>query len=114
LPALWRDLTEKGHWYGEIWNRRKNGEMYPEMLTISAVRNAQGQTQQYIGLFSDITALKTHEQQLEHIAHYDVLTTLPNRVLLADRLQQSLTQSQRRGGNRRGDPARPGRFQGDQ
>ena len=97
FAALWRDLTEKGHWYGEIWNRRKDGETYPEMLTISAVRNAQGQTQQYVGLFSDITTLKTHQQQLEHIAHYDMLTTLPNRVLLADRLQQALTQSQRRG-----------------
>ena len=97
FATLWRNLTEKGHWDGEIWDRRKNGEIYPEMLTISAVRNAQGQTQQYVGLFSDITALKTHEQQLEHIAHYDALTTLPNRVLLADRLQQALTQSQRRG-----------------
>ena len=54
--AMWRDLIEKGHWYGEIWNRRKNGEVYAEMLTISAVRDAQGSTQQYVALFSDITA----------------------------------------------------------
>ena len=95
--AMWRDLIEKGHWYGEVWNRRKNGEVYAEMQTISAVRDAQGNTQQYVALFSDITALKEHERQLEHIAHYDALTGLPNRVLLADRLHQAMAQAQRRG-----------------
>ncbi len=95
--ALWRDLSEQGHWYGEIWNRRKDGQVYAEMLTISAVRDAQGKTQQYVALFSDITPLKEHEQQLEHIAHYDALTSLPNRVLFADRLQQAMVQAQRRG-----------------
>jgi diguanylate cyclase (GGDEF)-like protein/PAS domain S-box-containing protein len=95
--AMWRDLIENGNWYGEIWNRRKNGEVYAEMLTISAVRDAEGNTRHYVALFSDITALKEHEKQLEHIAHYDALTTLPNRVLLADRLQQAMTQAQRRG-----------------
>ena len=95
--AMWADLIEKGYWYGEIWNRRKNGELYAQMLTISAVRDAQGQTQQYVALSSDITALKEHGQKLEYIAHYDALTTLPNRVLLADRLQQSMTLTQRRG-----------------
>ncbi|MFZ4623776.1 MAG: EAL domain-containing protein, partial [Rhodoferax sp.] len=95
--ALWHHLKEKGHWYGEIWNRRKNGEVYPEMQTISAVRDAEGAVLQYVALFSDITALKEHERQLEHIAHYDVLTTLPNRVLFADRLHQAMTQAQRRG-----------------
>ena len=93
--AMWRDLIERGHWYGEIWNRRKNGEVYAEMLTIGAVRDAQGSTQQYVALFSDITVLKEHEKQLEHIAHYDALTTLPNRVLLADRLHQAMAQVQR-------------------
>ncbi|MBK9441954.1 MAG: EAL domain-containing protein [Comamonadaceae bacterium] len=95
--ALWRSLHEKGHWYGEIWNRRKNGDVYPEMQTISAVRDASGAVLQYVALFSDITALKEHERQLEHIAHYDVLTTLPNRVLFADRLHQAMVQAQRRG-----------------
>ena len=95
--ALWHDLIENGHWYGEIWNRRKNGEVYAEMLNINAVRDAQGNTYQYVALFSDITAFKQHERQLEHIAHYDALTTLPNRVLLADRLQQAMSQAQRRG-----------------
>ena len=94
--AMWRDLVEKGHWLGEIWNRRKSGEVYAEMLTISAVRDGQGKTRHYVALFSDITSIKEHEQQLEHIAHYDALTTLPNRVLLADRLHQAMAQVQRR------------------
>ncbi len=94
--ALWRDLTVKGHWEGEIWNRRKNGEVYAEMLAISAVRDAQGHTRQYVALFSDITPLKEHESQLERIAHYDALTALPNRVLLADRMNQAMSQVQRR------------------
>ncbi len=95
--SLWRELTEKGHWYGEIWNRRKNGEIFAEMLTISAVYDDQGNTRHFVALCSDITALKEHEKQLEHIAHYDVLTTLPNRVLLADRLHQAMAQEPRRG-----------------
>ncbi|WP_296498922.1 PAS domain S-box protein [Rhodoferax sp.] len=72
---LWRDLQAKGHWYGEVWNRRKNGEVYAEMQTISTVRDAQGNPQHYVSLFSDISALKSHQNQLEHIAHYDALTT---------------------------------------
>lgn len=94
--ALWRDLAEKGYWYGEIWNRRKNGEVYAEMLTISGVCDSQGHTRQYVALFSDITALKEHARQLEHMAHYDSLTMLPNRTLLADRLQQAMAQAERR------------------
>jgi diguanylate cyclase (GGDEF)-like protein/PAS domain S-box-containing protein len=95
--TLWRNLVEKGHWYGEVWNRRKNGEVYAEMITVSAIRDTQGNIRQYVALFSDITTLKEHEQQLEHIAHYDALTSLPNRVLLADRLRQAMAQTQRRG-----------------
>ena len=95
--AMWHDLIAKGHWYGEIWNRRKNGEVYAEMLTISNVRDAQGQAQHYVALFSDISALKAHQNQLEHIAHFDALTSLPNRVLLADRLRQAIAHTQRRG-----------------
>ncbi len=97
--ALWHDLTSKGHWYGEIWNRRKNGEVYAEMITISAVRDADGQTKHYVALFSDITPMKMHQQQLEHIAHYDGLTGLPNRLLLSDRLEQAMAQTQRHGGS---------------
>ncbi|MEI7429800.1 MAG: EAL domain-containing protein [Betaproteobacteria bacterium] len=94
---LWHTLTENGYWSGEIWNRRKNGEAYAEILTISAVRNAQDETQQYVAFFTDITALKEHQRQLEHLAHFDALTNLPNRVLLADRLQQAIAQAERRG-----------------
>ncbi len=92
---MWQDLIDKGHWYGELWNRRKDGEVYAQTLTISAVRDAGGKTQNYVALFTDITAMKNHQRQLEHIAHYDTLTNLPNRVLFADRLQQAIVQSQR-------------------
>ena len=95
--TLWRDLTDKGHWYGEIWNRHKNGTLYAAMQTISAVRSSDGQVTHYLALFSDITASKNHQIALEHIAHYDSLTNLPNRVLMADRLQQGIVQAQRRG-----------------
>jgi diguanylate cyclase (GGDEF)-like protein/PAS domain S-box-containing protein len=94
--TLWRELTEQGHWYGEVWNRRKTGEVYAGMQTISAVRDAQGNTRHYVALFSDITALKAHESELEQIAHFDALTGLPNRALLADRLHQATVQAQRR------------------
>ena len=66
---MWRDLVEKGHWYGEIWNRRKNGEVFAELETITTVRNAAGQPSHYVALFSDITSYKEHQVQLEHIAH---------------------------------------------
>ncbi|MEI7611388.1 MAG: EAL domain-containing protein [Betaproteobacteria bacterium] len=95
--AMWRDLLEKGNWTGEIWNRRKSGEVYPEMLTISAVADEHGVAQHYVALFTDISPMKAHEKQLEHMAHYDVLTGLPNRVLLADRMRQAMVQAQRRG-----------------
>jgi diguanylate cyclase (GGDEF)-like protein/PAS domain S-box-containing protein len=93
--AMWVGLKDKGYWYGEVWNSRKNDEVYVAMQTISAVRDPQGRIQQYVALFSDITALKEHENQLEHIAHYDALTNLPNRVLLADRLRQGMVLAQR-------------------
>jgi diguanylate cyclase (GGDEF)-like protein/PAS domain S-box-containing protein len=95
--GLWQELQGKGHWQGEIWHQRKNRELYPAMLTISAVHNPAGFVQNYVALFSDITTQKAHQGQLEHIAHYDALTNLPNRVLLADRLKQAMLQAQRRG-----------------
>lgn len=95
--AMWRALTADGYWNGEIWNRRKDGRVYAEMLTISAVQDPGGRTMNYVALFSDITAMKEYQQRLESIAHYDGLTNLPNRTLLADRLQQTMAQSQRRG-----------------
>lgn len=93
---MWQSLLEKGHWYGEVWNRRRNGDIYAQMLNISAVCNADGRPRHYVGLFTDITEIKAHQQQLEHIAQYDVLTDLPNRMLFADRLQQAMMQAQRR------------------
>ncbi|MCK9531598.1 MAG: EAL domain-containing protein [Gammaproteobacteria bacterium] len=93
---MWRSMREQGYWMGEIWNRRKGGEVYAEMLTISAVRDPRGEIQQYVGLFFDITLQKQQQQQLEYSAHYDSLTRLPNRVLLADRLHQSMKQAERR------------------
>lgn len=96
FAALWQSLSERGHWSGEVWNQRRNGEVFATLQTISAVRDAEGQTRQYVALMTDITALKEHEQQLEHIAHYDLLTRLPNRVLFADRLHQAMIQAARR------------------
>ena len=95
--AMWHDLHAHDSWSGEVWNRRKDGEVFVEMLTISAVRDARGHVVQYVAMFSDITTLKEHQSQLDHIAHFDALTNLPNRLLLADRLQQAMSQAQRRG-----------------
>ena len=92
---MWRALGEKRLWSGEIWNRRKNGELYAQILTISRVDDEAGQVRNYVALFSDITSMKQHELQLEHNAHHDMLTGLPNRMLLADRLRQALAHSQR-------------------
>ena len=92
---MWRALIDDGYWAGELWNRRKDGEEYAELLTISAVRDSTGNTRHYVALFTDITAQKQHQQQLEFIAHYDSLTRLPNRMLLADRLGHALTQTRR-------------------
>lgn len=92
---LWRCLGEEGRWTGEIWNRRKNGEAYPESLSIVAVRDHRGRIQNYVGMFSDISIQKMHEIELQKIAHFDALTELPNRVLLADRLTQTLAQAKR-------------------
>jgi diguanylate cyclase (GGDEF)-like protein/PAS domain S-box-containing protein len=94
--AMWQALADEGCWHGEIWNRCKDGEDYAALLTISVVLDEAGNIQNYMGLFTDITPMKAYQQQLEHIAYYDALTGLPNRVLLADRLQLAMSQSQRR------------------
>jgi diguanylate cyclase (GGDEF)-like protein/hemerythrin-like metal-binding protein/PAS domain S-box-containing protein len=93
--AMWQSIATEGYWKGEIWNSRKNGEIYAELLTISTVHNSDGHVQNYVGLFTDISQMKAHQQQLEQIANYDILTNLPNRVLLADRLDQAIAQCQR-------------------
>lgn len=95
--AMWRALRETGHWQGEVWNRRKDGELFAEMLTISAVGDEHGRAPYYVALFSDITAQKLHESELERYAHYDGLTGLPNRLLMMDRLRQAIAVAERRG-----------------
>jgi len=94
---MWAQLKSKGQWSGEIWNRAKNGQLLPGILTISAVPDAMGRAMQYVGLFSDLSPVKEQERQLRRVAHFDVLTGLPNRVLLADRLQQAMAQARRTG-----------------
>lgn len=91
-------LEKHGQWCGEISNRKKNGDISVEQLSISAVRNDKGQLLNYIGIFTDITKLRESQQRLEHLAHFDPLTHLPNRALLGDRLQQALAVA-RRGGS---------------
>nr|WP_292439863.1 EAL domain-containing protein [Methylophaga sp.] len=92
---MWNSLHEQGLWQGEIWNRRKNGELYAELLTISALVDEHGETVNYLGLFSDITQSKEQQQALEMMAHYDMLTQLPNRSLFADRFKQAIAHSNR-------------------
>ncbi|WP_259364521.1 MULTISPECIES: EAL domain-containing protein [unclassified Colwellia] len=94
--AMWKTIFTTGEWYGEIWNKRKNGEVYPEIMTICAVHNDAGELQNYLAMFGDISVMKSKIKKLEHITHYDLLTNLPNRVLLADRLTQAMLQCKRR------------------
>lgn len=94
---MWAALLRDGFWQGETWSRKKNGEFYAQLGNITAVRNEAGQTTHYVGLFSDITDLKENQRQLEYLAYHDVLTQLPNRGLLADRMHMALAQAERNG-----------------
>ncbi|MEJ2451603.1 MAG: EAL domain-containing protein [Gammaproteobacteria bacterium] len=94
--SIWLKLKAGGVWQGEIWSRRKNGELYPEWLNISAVLDENARAVQYIGIFSDFTEKKLSEDRIYHLAHYDILTELPNRALLQERLGQAVAQAQRR------------------
>lgn len=93
---MWHSINEQGHWKGEIWNRKKSGELFAELLTISTIldENTQ-QPSHYVGLFSDITKNKEQQAKLESMAHYDVLTQLPNRILFADRFRLAISLSKR-------------------
>jgi diguanylate cyclase (GGDEF)-like protein/PAS domain S-box-containing protein len=97
--AMWRSIEKNGAWQGEIWNRRKNGEVYPEWLSISAVKNASGSVSHFVAAIADITHRKAAEEEIKHLAFFDPLTQLPNRRLLMDRLHQSQALSSRSGRN---------------
>ncbi|OJX34084.1 MAG: hypothetical protein BGO74_04505 [Burkholderiales bacterium 68-12] len=94
---MWRALKERGAWFGEIWDRRKNGAIYPLLQSISAVRNDEGQVTHYVAAFADISERKEAEEKIRHLAFYDPLTHLPNRRLLLDRLQHAMALSERMG-----------------
>ena len=87
---LWSDLEKNGSWKGEIWNRKKNGEIYPEWLNLSVVKDSNGKVLNYVALFSDITKIKNSNAKIEYLAHHDPLTNLPNRLLLKARLNKSI------------------------
>ncbi|MCK5354878.1 MAG: diguanylate cyclase, partial [Methyloprofundus sp.] len=93
--TMWQTINEQGHWQGEVWNRKKDGTLYAELLSISPISDEEGKALHYVGIFSDITHSKKQQETLELIAHYDVLTQLPNRVLLADRFIQALAHNKR-------------------
>jgi diguanylate cyclase (GGDEF)-like protein/PAS domain S-box-containing protein len=94
--ALWTSLRDAGAWQGEIWNRRKNGEVYPELLSISAVGGNEDEgVAHFVGVFADISRLKASEAQLEYLAHHDALTGLPNRLLMMHHLKRAIDRSRR-------------------
>ena len=110
-PALWRSnrhdlafyreilraLRRQGFWRGEMWSRRRNGEIFPQWLTISSITDARGRVTHYVGVFSDISQIKHSQAQLDHLAHHDPLTGLPNRLLLRERLEQAIRHAHRTG-----------------
>lgn len=92
---LWCSLTETGHWRGELWNRRKNGELFPKWQTINRVVDANGNLTHYVGIFADITHIKQSQEKLDHLGHHDALTDLPNRLLLNERMEQAVKHAER-------------------
>ena len=92
---MWQELQQNGHWQGEVWNRKKSGELYVELLTISKLLDDHGQVINYIGVFTDITDRKQQQEKLSLMAHYDLLTGLPNRALFTDRFHQAIAHSKR-------------------
>ena len=88
---MWQSLLKEGKWRGEIWNRRKNGEIYPELLGISAVKDNHGNTLSYVAVFSDITKIKAAQDDLDYLAHHDWLTNLPNRLMFQSRLRHAMS-----------------------
>ncbi len=96
FDQMWDSLNVTGRWQGEIWNRYKDGEIFPEWLTISTVKDEQGSVSNYIGIFTDITARKKSEERLRYLATHDPLTDLPNRDLFEDRLSHTLARARRK------------------
>jgi diguanylate cyclase (GGDEF)-like protein/PAS domain S-box-containing protein len=92
---MWQSLSQNSFWRGEVWNRKKDGSFYAEVLTIHRTTDPQSGELFHLGLVSDITMLKQHQAELERLAHYDALTALPNRNLLADRFEQAIAHSNR-------------------
>lgn len=93
--SMWRNLLENGRWHGEIINRKKNGDIYPAWLAISAVENEEGDISHFVAILSDFSERKAFEEQLEFVGSHDALTGLPNRVLLRDRAERALLQAAR-------------------
>ncbi|MFT7774663.1 putative bifunctional diguanylate cyclase/phosphodiesterase [Roseateles sp.] len=93
---MWAMINQTGHWQGEIWNRRKNGQIFPEWLTIRAMRDEHGPVTHYVGVFTDVSRIKDSEAQAEWLFHHDPLTRLPNRAQLQRRLEQVLARARRR------------------
>jgi len=92
---LWASVHQMGFWQGEIWNRRKNGDIYPEWLSISSVKNEQGEVENYVGVFSDISQVKDAEKRLAHLAHHDALTDLPNRLKIQTLIEHAIHRANR-------------------
>ena len=93
--AMWRALAQKGQWSGEIWNRKKSGQAYPEFLSISAIRDKNGTVKNYVSVFHDISEMKIKEKQIQYMAYHDPLTGLPNRTLFKDRLEHAISRARR-------------------
>jgi len=90
---LWEALLEKGHWSGEMWDKRKEGKLFPVFVSISVVKNEAGDTTNYIGFYHDLTVLKKQQKQIEHVKYYDLLTGLPNKFLLTQRLERYMQEA---------------------
>ncbi len=97
LEAMWQALRQTGHCQGEVWSQRQDGTGFAALLTVSSIADRAGHVQSYVALFNDITPLRVQAEKLEHFAHYDAMTDLPNRLLLSDRLHQAMANSARQG-----------------